>query len=64
MEGLDDVSQFMEGLREDLKGSFKILLPQEFFNQQIGQLALEFMNQYKEICLTINHYSGELPSNN
>jgi DNA-binding transcriptional LysR family regulator len=64
MEGLEDVSQFMEGWREDPRGSLKILLPQEFFNQQIGQLAIEFINQYKEICLTINHYSGELPSNN
>jgi DNA-binding transcriptional LysR family regulator len=64
MEGLDDVSQFMEGWRENPRGSLKILLPQEFFNQQMGQLAIEFMSQYKEICLTINHYSGELPSNN
>jgi DNA-binding transcriptional LysR family regulator len=64
MEGLEDVSQFMEGWREDPRGSLKILLPQEFFNQQIGQLAIEFISQYKEICLTINHYSGELPSNN
>jgi DNA-binding transcriptional LysR family regulator len=64
MEDLEDVSQFMEGWREDPRGSLKILLPQEFFNQQIGQLAIEFISQYKEICLTINHYSGELPSNN
>jgi DNA-binding transcriptional LysR family regulator len=64
MEGLEDVSQFMEGWREEPRGSLKILLPQEFFNQQIGQLAIEFISQYKEICLTINHYSGELPSNN
>lgn len=63
MEGLEDVSHFMEGWREEPRGSLKILLPQEFFNQQIGQLAIEFMNQYKEICLTINHYSGELPNN-
>lgn len=64
MEGLDDVSQFMEGWRKEPRGSLKILLPQEFFNQQIGQLTIEFMSQYKDICLTINHYSGELPSNN
>jgi DNA-binding transcriptional LysR family regulator len=64
MEGLEDVSHFMEGWRADPRGSLKILLPQEFFNQQIGQLAIEFISQYKEICLTINHYSGELPSNN
>ncbi|MEH6450220.1 MAG: LysR family transcriptional regulator [Oleispira sp.] len=63
MEGLEDVSHFMEGWREEPRGSLKILLPQEFFNQQIGQLAIEFMSQYKEICLTINHYSGELPNN-
>lgn len=63
MEGLEDVSHFMEGWREEPRGSLKILLPQEFFNQQIGQLAIEFMNQFKEICLTINHYSGELPNN-
>lgn len=63
MEGLEDVSHFMEGWREEPRGSLKILLPQEFFNQQIGQLAIEFMDQYKEICLTINHYSGELPNN-
>lgn len=64
MEGLEDVSHFMEGWREEPRGALKILLPQEFFNQQIGQLAIEFMSQYKEICLTINHYSGELPNNN
>ena len=64
MEGLEDVSHFMEGWREEPRGALKILLPQEFFNQQIGQLAIEFSNLYKEICLTINHYSGELPSNN
>ena len=64
MEGLEDVSHFMEGWREEPRGALKILLPQEFFNQQIGQLAIEFMDQYKEICLTINHYSGELPNNN
>lgn len=64
MEGLEDVSHFMEGWREEPRGTMKILLPQEFFNQQIGQLAIEFMSQYKEICLTINHYSGELPNNN
>jgi DNA-binding transcriptional LysR family regulator len=63
MEGLEDVSHFMEGWRAEPRGSLKILLPQEFFNQQIGQLAIEFMTQYKEICLTINHYSGELPNN-
>lgn len=63
MEGLEDVSNFMENWREEPRGSLKILLPQEFFNQQIGQLAIEFITQYKEICLTINHYSGELPSN-
>jgi len=63
MEGLEDVSHFMEGWREEPRGALKILLPQEFFNQQIGQLAIEFMTQYKEICLTINHYSGELPNN-
>jgi len=63
MEGLEDVSHFMEGWREEPRGALKILLPQEFFNQQIGQLAIEFMSQYKEICLTINHYSGELPNN-
>ncbi len=63
MEGLEDVSHFMEGWREEPRGALKILLPQEFFNQQIGQLAIEFMTQYKEICLTINHYSGALPSN-
>jgi len=63
MEGLEDVSDFMEGWREDPRGSLKILFPQEFFNQQIGQLAIEFTSQYKEICLTINHYSGELPNN-
>jgi DNA-binding transcriptional LysR family regulator len=63
MEGLEDVSDFMEGWREEPRGALKILLPQEFFNQQIGQLAIEFMSQYKEICLTINHYSGELPNN-
>lgn len=64
MEGLEDVSHFMEGWREEPRGSLKILLPQEFFNQQVGQLAVEFSHRYKEICLTINHYSGELPSNN
>jgi DNA-binding transcriptional LysR family regulator len=63
MEGLEDVSHFMEGWREEPRGALKILLPQEFFNQQIGQLAIEFMSKYKEICLTINHYSGELPNN-
>jgi DNA-binding transcriptional LysR family regulator len=63
MEGLEDVSHFMESWRAEPRGSLKILLPQEFFNQQIGQLAIEFMTQYKEICLTINHYSGELPNN-
>ncbi len=63
MEGLEDVSHFMEDWREEPRGALKILLPQEFFNQQIGQLAIEFMGQYKEICLTINHYSGELPNN-
>ena len=63
MEGLDDVSQFMESWRNEPRGSLKILLPQEFFTQQIGQLTIEFMNLYKEICLTINHYSGELPNN-
>jgi len=63
MEGLEDVSHFMEDWREEPRGALKILLPQEFFNQQIGQLAIEFMTQYKEICLTINHYSGELPGN-
>lgn len=62
MEGLEDVSNFMENWREEPRGSLKILLPQEFFNQQIGQLAIEFMTKYKEICLTINHYSGELPN--
>jgi len=64
MESLEDVSQFMEGWRSEPRGSLKILLPQEFFTQQIGQLTIEFMSLYKEICLTINHYSGELPSNN
>lgn len=63
MEGLEDVSHFMEGWREEPRGSLKILLPQEFFSQQLGQLAVEFMSQYKEICLTINHYSGPLPAN-
>ncbi|HCM06539.1 MAG TPA: hypothetical protein DIC30_11065 [Oceanospirillales bacterium] len=63
MEGLEDVSDFMEGWRENPRGSLKILFPQEFFNQQVGQLAIEFMSRYKEICLTINHYSGELPIN-
>jgi len=63
MEGLEDVSHFMEDWREEPRGALKILLPQEFFNQQIGQLAIEFMTQYKEICLTINNYSGALPSN-
>lgn len=64
MEGLEDVSDFMEGWREEPRGSLKILFPQEFFNQQIGQLAIEFISKYKEICLTINHYSGELSNNN
>lgn len=63
MEGLEDISHFMEDWREEPRGSLKILLPQEFFNQQIGQLTIEFMSQYKEICLTINHYSGEMPNN-
>jgi DNA-binding transcriptional LysR family regulator len=63
MEGLEDISHFMEDWREEPRGSLKILLPQEFFSQQLGQLAVEFMSQYKEICLTINHYSGQLPNN-
>ncbi len=63
MEGLEDVSHFMEDWREEPRGSLKILLPQEFFSQQLGQLAVEFMGQYKDICLTINHYSGQLPGN-
>lgn len=63
MEGLEDVSDFMEGWREEPRGTLKILFPQEFFNQQVGQLAIEFIGKYKEICLTINHYSGELPNN-
>ncbi len=61
MEGLDEVSNFMEHWREQPRGSLKMLLPIEFFNEDMGQLAIEFMEKYKEIQLTISHYSGQLP---
>ena len=61
MEGLDEVSNFMEHWREQPRGSLKMLLPIEFFNEDMGQLAIEFMEKYTEIQLTISHYSGQLP---
>ena len=61
MEGLDEVSSFMEHWREQPRGSLKMLLPIEFFNEDMGQLAIEFMEKYKEIQLTVSHYSGQLP---
>ena len=61
MEGLDEVSNFMEHWREQPRGALSMLLPMEFFNEDMGQLAIEFMEKYKDIQLTINHYSGQLP---
>lgn len=63
MEGLDDVSNFMEHWREQPRGLLKLLLPLEFFNQDMGQLVVEFMEQYREINLCITHYAGVLPDN-
>lgn len=63
MEGLEDVSHFMEDWREEPRGALNILIPQEFFSQQFSQLAIEFMEQFKEINLTIQDYSGTLPNN-
>ena len=61
MEGLDEVSNFMEHWREQPRGALTLLLPMEFFNEDMGQLAIEFMEKYKDIHLTINHYSGPFP---
>ncbi len=61
MEGLDEVSIFMEHWREQPRGALTMLLPMEFFNEDMGQLAIEFMEKYKDIHLTISHYSGQFP---
>ncbi len=63
MEGLDGVSHFMEGWREQPRGNLNVLLPMEFFNQDMGQLLLEFMEKYHEINLSIDHYGGQLLRN-
>jgi len=63
MEGLNEVSHFMEHWREQPRGALTMLLPLEFFNEDMGQLTVEFMEAYKDIQLTITHYAGPLPDN-
>ncbi len=63
MEGLDEVSHFMEHWREEPRGSLTMLLPLEFFNEDMGELTVEFIQAYKDIKLNVSHYSGPLPDN-
>ena len=40
-----------------------MLLPLEFFNEDMGELTVEFIQAYKDIKLNVSHYSGPLPDN-
>lgn len=62
LNSLATIDEEVFSLLNTPKGTLKILLPLEFFNQLMTELVVEFAQHYPKVDLCCSHYAGFFPT--